>query len=690
MINDITTKVHIAVPATDEILVEFANYYSDSSWFYLWLASFVFKYSKKMSILFYIIYLVIFIISVNVRIIKENVNHDSSCKPINKNDYLLLNKVNGMALGVGILNIVIVFGFSSYMNITHIFSPSQIVKFIIYLVLKQWFIFSLNKFTMDRLVNTHCALNPFCSGSELTYIKEYIEKEENINNYINKDAVLYNDINTGGILAKNNAFVGAVNNKYLYTRLFDTEVSILLFIIGVYLLDTFINANHFTSVVKDKKLYSYAKAYFQNDPFKWWILSTNLLYIIPVEKVSNPRIWISFVFYTLIYFIKFPILFIFYYFNIRKINEFYVKYTCNSTLSTFQNFLCVFPVLILMSNYLPEYNYDYEFENYNPFEWDLIARRFNELYDLNDNYIIKKLINLCKFMVVGLWDIKVEDRWDIKLVYISIKSLFTIGSFGIIYLLLFIIIGLIVKKETNNDDTNGLNNVVNYIIKNNSSNKEAYIIIIIVFILLLIFWSIHPITAIIVSTSVISNKLKKTFKQDIIPFIKLYSFRLSVIVAPILFFILYILTRQYIIANKCFNTTMCIGDNLNNENRNKRLTGHPHVNNKNPNTIFKEQNGQNKDFIEIMFYIMVFLLFAQLVAINFDLKVGVILMNILILCFILLKYVFSNKGSHVLKGISLTYNDVSVLEIVIGCLFCIMHLWSYIIDELDSISIVEF
>ena len=129
MINDITTKVHIAVPATDEILVEFANYYSDSSWFYLWLASFVFKYSKKMSILFYIIYLVIFIISVNVRIIKENVNHDSSCKPINKNDYLLLNKVNGMALGVGILNIVIVFGFSSYMNITHIFSPSQIVKF---------------------------------------------------------------------------------------------------------------------------------------------------------------------------------------------------------------------------------------------------------------------------------------------------------------------------------------------------------------------------------------------------------------------------------------------------------------------------------------------------------------------------------------------------------------------------------
>ena len=117
-----------AVPTTDEILVEFANYYSDSSWFYLWLASFVFIYSKKMSIFFYIIYLVIFTISVNVRIIKENSNEDSKCEKITDSQDLLFNKVNSIALGVGILNIIIVFGFSSYMNISNIFSPSQIVK----------------------------------------------------------------------------------------------------------------------------------------------------------------------------------------------------------------------------------------------------------------------------------------------------------------------------------------------------------------------------------------------------------------------------------------------------------------------------------------------------------------------------------------------------------------------------------
>jgi len=127
---------------------------------------------------------------------------------------------------------------------------------------------------------------------------------------------------------------------------------------------------------------------------------------------------------------------------------------------------------------------------------------------------------------------------------------------------------------------------------------------------------------------------------------------------------------------------MCIGDNLNNdsiddENNNeinqedKDKTLETLENGKNPNTIFKEQNSKNKDFIEIMFYIMVFLLIAQLIAINSDWNIAIILMNISILGFVLLKYVFSNKGSKVFNtGISWNVKNVehvSVMEIFIAC-----------------------
>ena len=72
---------------------------------------------------------------------------------------------------------------------------------------------------------------------------------------------------------------------------------------------------------------------------------------------------------------------------------------------------------------------------------------------------------------------------------------------------------------------------------------------------------------------------------------------------------------------------------------------------------------------------MVLLLIAQLVAINSDWKIGVIIMNISILCFILLKYIFSNRGSVVLnKGLSLDIEQASIMEIIIGWLLIVTHM----------------
>lgn len=536
------------------------DFTEDISWFWLWLASFASRFSLATSLIFYIIYLILFVISVNVKLYKQ------SC--ISLIDWFNLPNIYNI-IYLGCCNIIIVFSLGIYFNMSKLKSLQNLIILIIYIIIKQVVIFSLNKFSIDRYVSIKCNNNLFCSINDIEDIKA-IDNEGFSN--VNSRSILYNsneDNNKiGNILNLIRYNIDGTSN-FIFSRLYKDEEKILLYIIGIYLVDTFISANYATKVINNNKLYTYYKDMLSRIGI-WHGTLDDIYYISTNKKIDILIFAIN----------KIKILFLFwiYSINILNIYNWYINKINNINnnkkklnLSFSDKVLYVFfPVLVLLQSYIPYPNLKIP---YSGFDINRIRTKFN-----NNTGIT--------FLLLGPF---------------AFKRLHPLTQilFFIIYCKIWLFCLLIILKKNNLNIISIFNILYNKLkLKDQTAKEILYVIAIILFIIISFSIICISIICLIKFENYISKLIGDSYDE-----LNLIIFRISIILVPIVFIFLYILNRQYIISKYCFNKSMCIG---------KIHTNDTNDNIKEIDNDFHNKNKSNKKILQIIFLIVCLLYFIQL------------------------------------------------------------------------------